>query len=92
MIVTTYKTSKISVGNKLNTILDQYLPVLQEKDVVVIGGSMMNKIGIPVDRVRAHLKGILHIFPELPVITHSALADVGGLHGALHFIKQNLGK
>ncbi|KKU79875.1 MAG: hypothetical protein UY04_C0001G0025 [Parcubacteria group bacterium GW2011_GWA2_47_7] len=61
-------------------------------DVVVIGGSMMNKIGIPVDRVRAHLKGILHIFPELPVITHSALADVGGLHGALHFIKQNLGK
>ncbi len=57
-------------------------------DIVVIGGSMMKKIGIPVDRVRAHLKGILHIYPELPKIEHSALGDIGGLHGALHFVKQ----
>lgn len=61
-------------------------------DIVVIGGSMMNQIGIPVDRVRAHLKGILRIYPELPLIEHSALADVGGLHGALHFVKQQLAK
>jgi glucokinase len=61
-------------------------------DIVVIGGSMMKKIGIPVDRVRAHLKGILHIYPELPLIEHSALGDIGGLHGALHFVKQNLAK
>jgi glucokinase len=61
-------------------------------DVVVIGGSMMNKIGIPIDRVRAHLKGILHIYSELPVIEHSALGDIGGLHGALHFVKQSLMK
>ena len=59
-------------------------------DIVVIGGSMMKKIGIPVDRVRAHLRGILHIYPELPLVEHSSLEDVGGLHGALHFIKQNL--
>ena len=59
-------------------------------DVVVVGGAMMNKIGIPIDRVRAHLKGILHIYPELPLIEHSALGDVGGLHGALAFVKQNL--
>jgi glucokinase len=59
-------------------------------DIVVIGGSMMNKIGIPVDRVRAHLKGILHIYPELPLIEHSALGDIGGLHGALAYVKQNL--
>ena len=59
-------------------------------DIVVIGGSMMNKIGIPIDRVHAHLKGILHIFPELPVIAHSALADIGGIHGALVYIKQRL--
>lgn len=59
-------------------------------DIVVIGGSMMKKIGIPVDRVRAHLKGILHIYPELPLIEHSSLEDIGGLHGALHFVKQNL--
>lgn len=59
-------------------------------DVVVIGGSMMKKIGIPVDRVRAHLNGILHIYPELPVIVHSALEDFGGLHGALHFVKKKI--
>ncbi len=61
-------------------------------DIVVIGGSMMKQIGIPIDRVRAHLKGILHIYPELPLIEHSTLGDIGGLHGALHFVKQNLGK
>lgn len=60
-------------------------------DIVVIGGSMMNEIGIPVDRVRAHLRGILHIYPELPLIEHSALGDIGGIHGALCYIKQNLG-
>jgi len=61
-------------------------------DIVVIGGSMMNQIGIPVDRVRAHLKGILHIYPELPLIEHSALGEIGGLHGALHFVKQSLSR
>ena len=43
MIVTTYKTSKVSIGDNLLSILDQYLPVLQEKDVVVI--DMINKAG-----------------------------------------------
>ena len=61
-------------------------------DIVIIGGSMMNKIGIPIDRVRAHLSGILHIYPELPIIEHSALGEVGGLHGALAFVKQQLSK
>ena len=59
-------------------------------DIVIIGGSMMNTIGIPIDRVRAHLKGILRIFPELPLIEHSALGEIGGVYGALHFVKQNL--
>ena len=59
-------------------------------DIVVIGGSMMKKIGIPVERVKAHLRGILHIYPELPKIEHSALGDIGGLHGALHYVKQSL--
>lgn len=61
-------------------------------DVVVIGGSMMKKIGIPVERVTAHLKGILHIYPQLPPVVHSALGDIGGLHGALHFVKQSMAK
>jgi glucokinase len=59
-------------------------------DIIVIGGSMMKKIGIPIERVRAHLKGILRIYPELPLIEHSLLGDIGGLYGALHFIKQQI--
>ena len=59
-------------------------------DIVVIGGSMMKKIGIPIDRARAHLKGILRIYPELPLIEHSLLEDFGGLHGALAYIRQKL--
>jgi glucokinase len=55
-------------------------------DVVVLGGSMMKKIGIPVDRVEAYLRGILHIFPELPKIKKAELGDIGGLHGALAFL------
>ena len=69
----------------LNNIIVHWSP-----DVVVIGGSMMKKIGIPIERVRAHLAGILRIYPQLPRIEHSELGDIGGLHGALHFIKQNL--
>lgn len=57
-------------------------------DAVVIGGSMMKKVGIPVDRVEAHLRGILHIFPELPVIKKAELGDIGGLHGAIAYVKQ----
>lgn len=59
-------------------------------DIVVIGGSMMNTVGIPIDRVRVHLNEILHIYPELPLIEHSTLGDVGGLYGALRYVKQNL--
>ena len=58
-------------------------------DIVVIGGSMMKKIGIPIDRVRAHLSGILHIYEELPQVAHSTLGDIGGLYGALALIKKS---
>ena len=55
---------------------------------VVIGGSMMNEIGIPVDRVRVHLKTILTKLPELPEIIHSSLGEVGGLWGGVALLKQ----
>jgi len=59
-------------------------------DALVIGGSMMNKIGIPIDRIAVYLKGNLPIYPELPAILHSALGDNGGLWGALALVKQKL--
>ncbi|KKW26664.1 MAG: hypothetical protein UY70_C0020G0004 [Candidatus Kaiserbacteria bacterium GW2011_GWB1_52_6] len=57
-------------------------------DIVVLGGSMFNEIGIPVDRVHAHVHEILKKFPSVPDIVHSALKDVGGLHGGLAHLKQ----
>lgn len=56
-------------------------------DVVVLGGSMMKKIGIKAERVQEHLKGILHVFPTHPRLLHSALGDLGGLHGSLAYIR-----
>ncbi len=55
---------------------------------VVLGGSMFNEIGIPVDRVAFHVKAIMKKFPEVPEIVHSSLGDVGGLWGGLALLKQ----
>ncbi len=56
-------------------------------DVVVLGGSMMKKIGIKAERVQENLKGILHVFPKHPRIIHSSLGDLGGLHGSLAYLR-----
>lgn len=52
-------------------------------DVVVLGGSMMNEVGVSVEKIEQYLKNILTIFPKLPVIKKALLGDVGGLYGAL---------
>lgn len=51
----------------------------------------MKEIGIPIERVRHHLKNILTIFPEHPKIEKATLGDVGGLWGALAYVKQQEG-
>ena len=57
-------------------------------DRVVLGGSMFNEIGIPVERVHFHLSGIMRKLPELPQIVHSSLGDLGGIHGGLARLRQ----
>ncbi|MEN9561087.1 MAG: hypothetical protein RIQ56_360 [Candidatus Parcubacteria bacterium] len=57
-------------------------------DKVVIGGSMMNEIGISVPRVAEHVKSLMRKFPKVPEIVHSSLGDVGGLWGAMALLKQ----
>ncbi len=52
-------------------------------DVVVLGGSMMNEVGVSVEKVEQYLKDILTIFPKIPPIKKALLGDVGGLYGAL---------
>ena len=57
-------------------------------DRVVLGGSMFNDIGIPVESVQRHVASIMRKFPEVPDIVHSSLGDVGGLWGGLARLKQ----
>ena len=57
-------------------------------DRVVLGGSMFNEIGIPVERVKFHLQGIMRAFRAIPEIVHSQLGDVGGLWGGMARLKQ----
>lgn len=61
-------------------------------DRVVIGGSMVNEIGIPVPRVEEHVKTLMRKFPTVPEIVHSSLADTGGLWGGLALLRQLNGK
>lgn len=56
-------------------------------DIVVLGGSMMKEVGIPIDRVRFHLKSVLKIFPETPPIEKAVFGDSAGLYGGLAYLK-----
>lgn len=55
---------------------------------IALGGSMLNEVGISVERVQMHAKHIMRKFAVLPEIVHSELGDVGGIWGALALLKQ----
>jgi len=57
-------------------------------DIFILGGSMMKKIGIPIPRVKYHLSKILQVYPRLPLIKKATLGDLGGLYGALAFLRK----
>ncbi len=58
-------------------------------DIIVIGGSMMNKIGIPLGHVRGHLEETLKdVFRDVPKIEPAEFGDEMGLHGAMAYLKQ----
>lgn len=61
-------------------------------DVIVLGGSMMKEIGIPIERIRHYVAGMLHVYPQVPKILKAELGDIGGLHGALELARQKLAK
>lgn len=69
----------------LNNVLVHWSP-----DIVVLGGSMMKEIGIPLPEVEKQLKKICTIYPTLPPIKKATLGDFGGLHGALAYLNQHL--
>jgi len=59
-------------------------------DVIVVGGSMTNKIGIKIDRINHHLeKTLKDVFPKnIPRIEHAEFGDEMGLYGAMTYLKQ----
>lgn len=73
-----------TLAQGLNNVIVDWSP-----DVVVLGGSMMNNVGISVEKTMEYLKEILTIYPELPMMKKSELGDLGGLSGALAYLKQN---
>ncbi len=56
-------------------------------DVVVVGGSMINERGISLEKTKKFLLEIMKIYPEVPEIKKAELGDLGGLYGALTYLK-----
>jgi predicted NBD/HSP70 family sugar kinase len=75
--------AKILAAGIANTIL------YWSPDIVVIGGSMMKKIGVSTEKVKEYLPTYLHAFPNIPQIEKAVLEDVGGLYGALALVRAN---
>lgn len=59
-------------------------------EMVILGGAMiLGQPGIDLAVVEAELKKILTIFSEPPALKKAALADFGGLYGALAYLKSS---
>jgi predicted NBD/HSP70 family sugar kinase len=56
-------------------------------DRIVLGGSMFNEIGIPLERVRFHLAALSSEFPVLPELVHGSLGETSGLWGGLALLR-----
>lgn len=64
--------------------------VFWSPDIIVLGGSMIvGNPAIPMDRIKHHLEENLKIFPEIPKVEKAVLGDVGGLYGAMEYLRQS---
>ena len=61
-------------------------------DIIVVGGSMTNKIGISLEQTHKYLSQTLHsVFPGVsPKIISAEFGDKMGLWGAMAYLKQKL--
>lgn len=85
-----YETTDPAFWDEKARILAHFLNnviVMWSPDIVVLGGSMMKEIGIPVSATEKYLKEIFKIFPDIPPIKKAELGDIGGLWGAMEFLK-----
>lgn len=60
--------------------------VLWSPDVIVLGGSVPQKLNI--EKVSSYLKNFLKIYPEMPEIKKAELDEKGGLYGGLAYLQK----
>ncbi len=60
-------------------------------DIIVLGGSMMKEIGIPIESTEKYLhKTLKDVFPVAPKIVSAEFGDEMGFWGAMAYLKQKL--
>jgi len=65
--------------------------VFWSPEIIVLGGAMIvGNPAIPMDRIKYYFEETCKIFAENPVIEKASLGDVGGLYGAMEYLRQNL--
>lgn len=69
----------LSLG--LNNTIVHWAP-----EVIILGGGVAPRI--PLEKVQKHLKEELKIYKKLPDFEMATLGDLGGLYGALEYLKQ----
>ena len=62
------------------------ITLLWSPDIIILGGGMLGSPGISIDDVKKNMTEILTILPNIPEIKKAELGDIGGLHGALHYL------
>ena len=85
-----YETTDSAFWDEKARILAHFLNnviVMWSPDVIVLGGSMMKEIGIPIPVTEKYLREIFKIFSDVPSIKKAELHDIGGLWGAMEFLK-----
>ncbi len=66
----------------LNNIVVNWSP-----SVVVVGGSMMNEVGISIELAEKYLHEVLGKYPNIPPLKKAELGDFGGLYGGLAMLQ-----
>ena len=60
--------------------------LLWSPDTMVIGGSLTKKLSI--EKIVKEIENVMVIFKELPTIKKAELGDIGGVHGAMAYLRQ----
>ena len=57
-------------------------------DIIILGGGQVRAGKISVQKISAFLSKFHHVFSKIPPIKKASLGDLGGIYGALEYLKQ----